>query len=59
MLKVCPKCGKVIGFNAYFGAYICSDCDWEDNSYHKTRVKYYSERIDKVFDKPTKPLRRS
>ena len=28
-LKVYPICGKVIGFNSYFGAYICDNCGWE------------------------------
>lgn len=29
-MKICPKCGKVVSYNSYFGAYICTDCDWED-----------------------------
>ena len=29
-MKVCPKCGKVVAYNSYFGAYMCSDCDWEE-----------------------------
>ena len=48
-MKVCPKCGKVIGFNSYFGAYICNDCGWEDDSYNKARIRYYSKRTGKVF----------
>ena len=28
-MKICPKCGKPISYNYYFGAYICNDCDWE------------------------------
>lgn len=29
-MKICPKCGKVVSYNSYFGAYICTDCNWED-----------------------------
>ena len=31
-LKVCPICGKVIGFNSYFGTYNCEECGWEWSS---------------------------
>ncbi len=30
-MKVCPNCGKVVGYNSYFGAYICDNCGWEAN----------------------------
>lgn len=29
-MKICPNCGKVLSYNSYFGAYICTDCNWED-----------------------------
>lgn len=41
-MKVCPNCGKVIGFNSYFGAYICENCKWEDDSYNQKRISYYA-----------------
>ena len=28
-LDVCPSCGHVMGWNSYFGRYICSNCGWE------------------------------
>ena len=43
---VCPKCGKVIGFNSYFGAYICEECEWEDATYNKERVDYFVKKRD-------------
>lgn len=43
-MKVCPKCGKVVGFNSYFGAYICDDCGWEDDTYNQMRIQYYAHR---------------
>lgn len=38
-MKVCPKCGKVLSYNSYFGAYICTDCKWEDASIGEKRNK--------------------
>ena len=29
-MKICPNCGKVVSYNSYFGAYICTECKWED-----------------------------
>jgi len=45
-MKVCPDCGKVVDFNSYFGAYICEECGWEDNSYSEERTSYFSQRRD-------------
>ena len=25
-LKVCPKCGKIAGYNSWFKAYYCTAC---------------------------------
>lgn len=38
-MKICPKCGKVLAYNSYFGAYICADCNWEDASIGTKRNK--------------------
>lgn len=37
-VRVCPKCGSLVYFNSYFGAYICESCEWEDASYAKRRA---------------------
>ncbi len=45
-MKICPKCGKVLSYNSYFGAYICADCKWEDASFGIKRNKgYYAYSI--------------
>lgn len=36
-MKICPNCGKVLSYNSYFGAYICSNCKWEDATIGKKR----------------------
>lgn len=30
-MKVCPRCGRILSFNSYFGAFICDRCYWEDS----------------------------
>jgi hypothetical protein len=37
-MKACPKCGSLASFNTYFGAYICSGCDWKDDSFNLERA---------------------
>lgn len=39
-VRICPKCGSLVYFNSYFGAYICENCEWEDASYAKRRDSY-------------------
>lgn len=39
-VRVCPKCGNLVYFNSYFGAYICENCEWEDATYAKKRDAY-------------------
>lgn len=29
-MKICPKCGAVAEFNAYYGRITCTRCNWED-----------------------------
>lgn len=31
-MKRCPRCGEIVSYNSYFGAYICDNCNWEDCS---------------------------
>lgn len=46
-MKVCPKCRKVLAYNSYFGAYICTDCGWEDARVGTNRNKggNYGQRL--------------
>jgi len=36
-MKMCPKCGRLLSYNSYFGAYICEMCNWEDASRGRRR----------------------
>lgn len=38
-MKICPKCGKAVSYNSYFGAYICGYCYWEDATIGERRNK--------------------
>lgn len=29
MCKICPQCGAIAEFNAYYGRVICTRCNWE------------------------------
>lgn len=29
-MKICPKCGAIAEFNAYYGRTTCTRCSWED-----------------------------
>ena len=47
-MRICPKCGKVVSYNSYFGAYICTDCNWEDATMGQKRnmgVNHISYRV--------------
>ncbi len=54
-MRICPKCGKVVSYNSYFGAYICTDCNWEDATIGQKRnmgVNHISYRVvsnSKIF----------
>lgn len=51
-MKICPRCGEIVDFNTYFGAYICSNCSWIDDSYNKERIEF----LKNMFSTPQKPV---
>jgi hypothetical protein len=48
-MKACPKCEALAPFNTYFGAYICSKCDWRDDTYNIERAKLI-QRIPRTIE---------
>lgn len=43
---LCKECGELAYFNSHFGAYICSNCSWKDESYNIARAnKKIKEKI--------------
>lgn len=58
-MKICPKCGKVLSYNSYFGGYICADCKWENADKGKKRnmgVSIYPGKTIASSLKPKKSL---
>ena len=35
MIKICPKCGAIAEYDAYYGRTICTSCDWESEKESK------------------------
>lgn len=52
-MKICPKCGKVLSYNSYFGAYICSSCNWEEvsrtHSYQSRKTSFNSTQHKREY----------
>ena len=46
MMKICKNCGGLATFDSYFGAYICEECGWRDNTYDLERIKKKSQSYD-------------
>lgn len=40
-MKLCPECGKIADYSAYFGAYKCKKCNWKDDSPNRARLEKY------------------
>ena len=38
MCKICPKCGAIAEYNAYYGRTTCTRCNWESEK-NKTIIQ--------------------
>lgn len=47
-MKICPICGKVVSYNSYFGAYICTNCNWEDATIGEKRNRGTNRNLYRV-----------
>mgnify|MGYP001016436971 CR=1 FL=1 len=45
-MKLCPICGKIADYNSYFGAYICNNCSWKDDTPNRKRLAMYHSLSD-------------
>ena len=48
-MKLCPRCGGLATYNSYFGAYICQECYWENNSPSEERTVFFTNLINEIF----------
>ena len=37
-LKICPKCGRVAGFNSWFQAFYCTSCGHLWDRIHRNKI---------------------
>lgn len=42
MCKICPKCGGIAEFNAYYGRITCTRCVWESEKINSEDSKKYT-----------------
>lgn len=40
MCKICPKCGAIAEYNAYYGRTTCTRCSWESDKLKATEPRY-------------------
>lgn len=50
MCRICPKCGSIAEYNAYYGTVVCTRCNWESEKLESTSEKYFG-RIASPKDK--------
>lgn len=58
MCKICPNCGAIAEYNAYYGRTTCTRCSWESK---KTKVlfpPYVAKTLKKVTPKKTNVVQR-
>lgn len=39
MCKICPECGAIAEYNAYYGRITCTRCSWESDKQKATEVR--------------------
>ena len=39
MCRICPKCGSVAEYNAYYGRVTCTKCSWESETISRDESK--------------------
>ena len=49
MCKICPKCGAIAEYNAYYGRTTCTRCSWESEKYKTISNKSLHTRPLKVM----------
>ena len=44
---LCPECRNLAYYNSHFGAYLCSNCKWEDKSpaRRRTEAQYLLHKV--------------
>ena len=40
MCRICPNCGSIAEYDAYYGTVVCTRCNWESEKLESTSEKY-------------------
>lgn len=49
MCKICPKCGAIAEYSAYYGRTICTRCSWESEKKEKKIFKPINRNFGTVL----------
>lgn len=56
MCKICPKCGGIAEYNAYYGRTTCTRCDWESEKEKSESSGKFSTKQMKFTPSPRRKL---
>jgi len=56
MCKICPKCGAIAEYNAYYGRTTCTRCSWESEKSKTVSQREFLMRSLKAA-RPTKQVK--
>ncbi len=45
MCKICPKCGAIAEYNAYYGRTTCTRCSWESEKKKQITFKVCKKEL--------------
>lgn len=56
MCKICPQCGAIAEFNAYYGRVTCTRCNWESEKRGEEKSNVdkaieYCEQLMEMYDR--------
>lgn len=51
MCRICPKCGSIAEYDAYYGTVVCTRCNWESEKLESTSEKYFSKEENSIDGK--------
>lgn len=61
MFKICPKCGAIAEFNAYYGRTTCTRCTWESENVRRQRVhvQQFNDSMQSTLKKSMESVKKS
>ena len=59
MIYICPKCGAIAEWNAYYGRYTCTRCTYEAQTIARQEQRQfdYDNQVCENRDRPDYPIR--